>query len=272
MTAHNIDQLSGPARQMAEHAHHTARLRSNRATINAWLEALGLDTIDSLFGAVCGDNIDATTLLIGAHRGGTKLATTVLIGAKAPMLAAVSRHAHGDTYDERFQATVDAFLSRALVRAKLGHKYLDAQLYWITLRTVCNQNTSHGDFYATQITGWASMEHAAGPDVYVNVDDALTAAIVLDWAQNKGLLNADDRRALDVRFGGAAVLPVREVAARLNVSEDGLESRLRRAMNRIRGGVADNSEDLNRVCVAALWPAEGPAVEAAQEADSTLVA
>jgi DNA-directed RNA polymerase specialized sigma24 family protein len=265
MTALNIDQLSGPARQMAEHARQTARLRSHQPTLTEWLSALQLDTIDALFDAVCGDNMAATSLLVSEHQDGNKLATAVLMGAKAPMLAAVSRHAPGDTYDERFQVTVDAFLSRALTRAKLGHKYLDAQLYWVTLRTVCNQHEAPVESYELR-------DDTAGPDVYVDVDEALTAAIVLDWAQNKGLLNDDDRRALDVRFGGKTVLPVREVAARLDVSENGLESRLRRAMGRIRGGVADDAEELTQVCVAALWPAESPEVHAGQRGESSLVA
>ncbi len=265
MTALNIDQLSGPARQMAEHARHEAGLRSHRNTVAAWLEALELDTIDALFDAVCGDNSDSTTLLINAHRKGTKLATAILLGAKAPMLAAVSRHAPGSTYTERFQVTVDAFLSRALVRAKLGHRYLDAQLYWVTLRTVCNQNEP-------EIGAALAVDDCPGPDVYVDVDDALTAAIVLDWAQNKGLLNAEDRRALDVRFGGSTVLPVREVAARLEVTENGLESRLRRAVGRIRAGVVEHPEELSQVCLDAMWPAGNPADGGDKVDESCLVA
>lgn len=163
------------------------------------------------------------------------------------------------------RSTVDAFLSRALTRAKLGHKYLDAQLYWVTLRTVCNQDEAPVESYELR-------DDTAGPDVYVDVDEALTAAIVLDWAQTKGLLNDDDRRALDVRFGGKTVLPVREVAARLEVSENGLKSRLRRAMGRIRGGVAEDAEELTQVCVAALWPAETAESRGGQRGESSLIA
>lgn len=265
MSTYTTDTLSGPARVLERHARQTAQLKSHRGTIAAWLLTLNLMSIDELFDAVGGDNTDATSLLLTEHRRGTALATTVLLGAKARMLAAVCRHSPGADYDERFQATVDAFLSRALPRAKANHPHLDAQLYWVTLRTV--HNTHQAPVEVCDLP-----EDVVGEDVVVNIDECLTASIVLDWAQSKGLLNDQDRRALDVRFGGSSVLPVREVAHRLEVSEDGLETRLRRAMRRIRDGVSEDDGQLSQACLDALWPA--PAAAGADQApvESTLVA
>ena len=268
MSTYTTDKLSGPARLLQEHARHTAALRSHRDTTAAWLTALQLGSLDELFDAVGSDNTDATSLLISEHRKGTSLATTVLLGAKARMLAAVCRHAPGDAYEERFQATVDAFLVRALVRAKVNHPHLNAQLYWVTLRTVYNQHQQPTEFAVEP----EEMRDVAGADVVLDLDECLTASIVLDWAQSKGMLSDQDRQALDVRFGGSAVLPVREVAHRLEVSEDGLETRLRRAMRRIRDGVAGDDGQLSQACLDALWPTGSPVPAASALEESTLVA
>ena len=268
MSTYTTDKLSGPARLLEAHARQTAALKSHRGTIAAWLLTLQLDSIDELFDAVGSDNTDATSLLVTEHRRGTSLATAVLLGAKARMLAAVCRHAPGEVYEERFQVTVDAFLSRAVARAKVNHPHLNAQLYWVTLRTVHNQHQAPTEIAVEP----EEMRDVAGADVVLDLDEFLTASIVLDWAQSKGMLSAQDRQALDVRFGGTAVLPVREVAHRLEVSEDGLETRLRRAMRRIRDGVAADDGQLSQACLEALWPAESPAEATVTAEESTLVA
>lgn len=268
MSTYTTDKLSGPARLLESHARQTAVLKSNTGTIQEWLAQLQLDSVDRLFDAVGSDNTEATSLLVTAHAKGTQLATTVLLGAKARMLAAVCRHAPGESYDERFQVTVDAFLTRAVARAKVNHPHLNAQLYWVTLRTVHNQHQAPTEIAVEP----EEMREVAGADVVVDLDECLTASIVLDWAQSTGMLNAQDRQALDVRFGGSAVLPVREVAHRLEVSEDSLETRLRRALRRIRDGVAADSGQLSQACLEALWPADAPAATEAATGDATLVA
>lgn len=277
MSTYTTDRLSGPARLLVTHARHTAALKTHRDTLSGWLLTLNLDTVDELLDAAGSDNTAATSLLVTEHQQGTSLATVMLLGAKARMLAAVSRHAPGEDYSERFQITVDAFLSRAVARAKVNHPHLNAQLYWVTLRTV---HSLHQQPKEVAVEPEALLSMAPGVDVALDLDEYLTASIVLDWAQSKGLLNAQDRQALDVRFGGPAVLPVREVAQRLEVSEDGLETRLRRAIRRIRDGVSADDGHLSRVCVDALWPEDpsmpAPAEPAAGQAvgagESTLVA
>jgi hypothetical protein len=265
MSTYTADTLSGPARVLDQHARHTAHLNSHRATITTWLQTLQLGSIEEMFDAVGGGNTAATSLLLTEHRKGNQLATTVLLGGKAKMLAAVCRHSPGEDYDERFQATAAAFLSHAVPRAKTHHPHLNAQLYWVTLRTVHNEHQA-----PTEVCDLP--DEVAGEDVVVNIDECLTASIVLDWAQSKGLLNTQDRRALDVRFGGSSVLPVREVAHRLEVSEDGLETRLRRAMRRIRDGVAHDDGQLSQACLDALWPSPAAVGASVAAAESTLVA
>lgn len=256
--------LAVPARLMAENARQTAHLRSNRATVQSWLTQLNLDTIEELFDAVSFDNTAATALLVTDHQRGTTLATTVLLGAKAFMLSRVSYHAPGETLEERFQVTVDAFLDRGLARVNADHRYLDQQLYWRTLRTV-TKAPSHTQISSVEVELFSV--DIAGPDVYVDVESHLTVGIVLDWAQDKGLLNDVDRRALELRYTGQSVLAVREVAARIGVGENGLETRLRRAMKRMQAGIDEHGDELRQACVAALWSGSRDAVAAAAVAD-----
>jgi DNA-directed RNA polymerase specialized sigma24 family protein len=268
MSTYTTDKLSGPARLLVAHARQTMALKSHRETIAAWLTKLNLGAVEELFAAAGSDGTAATSLLITEHRNGSSVATTILLAAKARMLAAVCRHAPGDDYSERFQITVDAFLSVAVARAKINHPHLNAQLYWVTLRSVHNQHQAPAEVAVEP----EEMRDVAGPDVVVDLDEHLTASIVLDWAQSKGLLNDQDRQALDVRFGGSTVLPVREVAHRLDLSEDGLETRLRRAIRRIRDGVSTDEGHLSQACLESLWPTVDDADPAAATEESSLVA
>lgn len=243
--------LPRPAAALREHALRTAGLRSHRAHITAWLRAVDVASVEQLFDALGGRDTTSTALLLSEHRRGVGLAATVLLGAKAVMLSSVARHAPGDSPEERFQVTVDAFLSRALPAVKPTHKHADAQLYWITLRTVTKMHE------APVCAAEPSFEDVAGDDVYAEADRYLTADVLLDWALSRGVLAEQDHHALKIRFGGDAALPVREVAARLGVAENKLESRLRRALARLREAVAADRDDLDRACIEARWGGVG---------------
>lgn len=247
--------LSRPAAAMAAHARQTACLRSNRAQIDEWLRELRLTSVEQLFDAIGGPDANATATLLAAHQRGVPLATTVLAGAKARILSAIARHAPGDTVEERLQVTIEAFLTRALPRVRPGHAYVDQQLYFITLRTVTKQH----DRRPAEVD--LSFD-VAGADVSADIDGYLTGGVLLEWGVAKGYLSESDRQALAVRYGGPKALPVREVAAQLGVRENKLESQLRRAVARLREGVAARRDDLDRACVAARWAAD-PVVETA---------
>jgi hypothetical protein len=258
--------LTGPAAALSAHAHHTAHLRSHRARIDEWLRELSLATVEQLFAAVGGQGARATAVLLTDHQRGVELATTILLGAKARMLSAVARHAPGDTREERFQATLEAYLTRALARVKPTHKYVDAQLYWVTLRTVTKLHERRTADVELSCDMTELERTMTGSDVVVEAERYLTADVLLGWALEKGFICEADCEALSVRFGGSKALPVREVAARLGVSENGLESRLRRAIERVRAGVVAQRDDLDRACVAARWslsPDDGWPVAAA---------
>lgn len=247
--------LSRPAAALAEHAHRTASLRTNRAQIDDWLRALDLGDVEQLFDAIAGQHTGATAALLADHQRGVALATTILLGAKARILSAIARHAPGDTPEERFQVTLAAFLERALPRVKPSHTYVDQQLYFVTLRTVTKQHQQRP----------ADVElsfEVAGDDVTADVDSYVTAGVVLDWACSKSLITDADRHALTVRYGGPKALPVREVAARLGVSENKLESQLRRAMVRLREGAIAMRDDLERACIDARWALSPAAADA----------
>ncbi len=81
---------------------------------------------------------------------------------------------------------------------------------------------------------------------------------MLDWSHRKGLITDDERAALDLRFGGERALPVRAVAAQLGLTENALESRLRRATARISSAVRVDRDELERACAQALWPTTPP--------------
>ncbi|WP_142305061.1 sigma-70 family RNA polymerase sigma factor [Mycobacterium avium] len=236
-------------------------MRSHRAQISAWLRATHVSTVEQLFDALAGRDGEATAHLLVDYRRGVSLASTVLLGAKAVMLASVARHAPGDTAEERFQVTVDAFLAHALPKVEPTHKYVDAQLYWVTLRTVAPE-------WKGRRLGWPSKLHKgplcdaaeprffdefAGADVHADPDSYLTADAVLNWALTRGFIVEDDHRALVLRYGGEKARPVREVAAIVGVSENMLESRLRRAMTRLRAAVVADRDDLHRACIDARW-------------------
>ncbi|MEU0498057.1 hypothetical protein [Mycobacterium sp. NPDC006124] len=242
--------LPRPAAALREHALRTAGLRSHRALVDGWLRAADVAGVEQLLDALGGRDTTSTALLLSEHRRGVGLAATLLLGAKAVMLSSVARHAPGDCLEERFQVTVDAFLSRALPAVRPSHKHADAQLYWITLRTVTKMHE------APMCSAEPSFEDVAGEDVHAEADSYLTADVLLDWALSRGVLAEQDHRALKIRFGGDAAVPVREVAALMGVTENKLESRLRRALTRLRDAVESDRDDLDRACVAARWGRE----------------
>ncbi|KAA1250690.1 hypothetical protein F0Q45_08325 [Mycobacterium simiae] len=258
--------LPRPAAAIREHALRCAEMRSHRAQVSAWLRATDVTTVEQLFDALGGRDTASTAVLLADHRRGVALASTVLLGAKAVMLSSVARHAPGDSVDERFQATVDAFLSRALPAVKPTHKFADAQLYWITLRTVTKQHE------APVCVAEPSFDDVVGDDVCAEVDGYLTADVLLDWALRRGVLAEQDHRALKIRFGGDSALSVREVAAVLGVTENKLESRLRRAMGRLRDAVIAARDDLDRACIEARWSRVGDAIGAVTLAETGVAA
>lgn len=245
-------------RSLVDTARHTMARRAHRLTINHWLDQLGLDTDDDLLAAIDNNTAGATALLVAQHQSGSRLATTLLLAAKARMLSAVSRHASGDSFDERFHTTVDAFLTRALIRAKPDHTYIDQQLYWITLRTVTNQRATHDDKIgrSEEFFSDGRGQTRPGQDVSADIDSYLSGAVILDWALDNGVITDFDRRALQIRYGGQQHPPVREIADQLGVGENRLETRLRRAMQRLRTAVLAHRDEIDAACIRARWSAQ----------------
>ncbi|RFZ63221.1 hypothetical protein DE4576_04862 [Mycobacterium marinum] len=239
--------LPRPAAELRDYALRCARMRHHLAQVSTWLRAANVSTVEQLFEALGGRDTASTATLLADHRRGVALASTVLLGAKAVMLSSVARHAPGDSADERFQVTVDAFLSRALPAVKSTHRFADAQLYWVTLRTVTK-------LHEVPIFDAApSFEDFAGADVHAEIDSYLTADVLLSWALERDVISEQDHRALMIRYGGERALPVRKVAAILGVGENKLESRFRRALERIREAVSADRDDLGRACIEARW-------------------
>ncbi|MGV0743887.1 sigma factor-like helix-turn-helix DNA-binding protein [Mycolicibacterium sp. XJ870] len=247
MTPLTRSTICQPAAHLAEHVRLLTASRTHRGTVSGWLTRLGLSDAGQLLDALAGPTPTSTSLLITEHHQGCPLAAKVLLGAKSRMLAAVSRHASGEDPQDRFHTTVAAFLDHALIRADVNSEHLDAQLYWITLRTVSRKRSN---------VARAEMElHTciAGPDVVANADTYITVYSLLEWAHNARVINDVDRRAFMLRFCGERPMPVRQVAAMLGVSEDSLESRLRRALHRLRKAVVERRDDMESACMAHYW-------------------
>lgn len=252
---HSAPSLPRPAAAMREYAQAQSQLRSHRKCVDSWLQALSFDSVEELFSAVGGKHPQSTAVLLAAYQGGESLAATILIGAKAVMLSAVTRHAPGESLDERFQTTVAAFLAEGLARVRPNHPFVDAQLYWTTLRAVTRQHQTPA------MTIQVAIDDIAGADIAVTLHSYLQVEVLLEWAITRGVLTEMDHRALLLRFTGDSVLPVREVAASLGVSENALESRLRRALPRLREAMIVDHVSLQQTCVDAHWTAAGTGQE-----------
>lgn len=243
----NTATLPRPAAELRAYALAEARLPSHRKLLTYWLHELDLGSVDELLDALGGRHRESTTLLLQDYRRGAPFAVTVLVAAKTVMLSSIARQAPGDTLEERFQVTLDAFLSCALPRVHPDHRFADEQLYWVTLRTVTRPRN------APWVDPDFDLDSVAGGDVVADMDEHLTADAILDWAMRTGLITDLDRQALLLRFGGPSVVPVREVAAHLGVGERRLETRLRRAIAGIKAAVVSQRVALERSCVAASW-------------------
>ncbi|MHC9295418.1 sigma factor-like helix-turn-helix DNA-binding protein [Mycobacterium sp. LTG2003] len=250
MTPHTGPAVCQPAARLAHHVNVLIASRAHSGTVSRWLTRLRIADRDQLLSELAGSNPASTSLLITEHRRGCQLAGKVLLGAKCRMLAAVSRHAPGENAQDRFHTTVAAFMDHALVRADVTSEHLDAQLYWITLRTVSRQRTPVGDIEMELHAG------LAGPDVVADADTYITVYSLLEWAHGTGVINDVDRRAFMLRFCGERPMPVRQVAAMLGVSEDSLESRLRRALDRLRKAVVERRDDMESACMAHYWASQ----------------
>lgn len=250
MTSHTEPMICQPAARLAHHVNLLLGLRAHSDTVSHWLTRLRISDCDRLLSELAGSNPASTSLLITEHRRGCQLAATVLLGAKCRMLAAVSRHASGENAQDRFHTTIAAFMDHALVRADVTSEHLDAQLYWITLRTVSRQRNIAGDIELQLHSG------VAGPDVVADADTYITVYSLLEWAHETGVINDIDRRAFMLRFCGERPMPVRQVAAMLGVSEDSLESRLRRALNRLRKAVVERRDDMESACMSHYWESQ----------------
>lgn len=251
MTTHT-SAASQPATELINSTHRLLAARRNRASVQNWLTDLGLSSAEELLSPSPAADWNAVLgLLLSEHRANNTLATAALLAGQARTIANVSRWAAGDSVQERFNTTVEAFLSHALTRAPLSHPYLGEQLYWITLRAVSlNLHAREVDAAPLPVV----LENTHELDLedkheLVCLDDYLTVDSILGWAHSQRVLTDDDARVLMLRFGRERCAPVREIAADLGVSENALESRLRRILGRLRNHVLSNMSAFEHACL-----------------------
>lgn len=235
---------SQPATELINSAHRLLAARRNKASLQNWLADLGLSSAEELLSPSPAADWNAVLgFLLTEHRANNTLATAALLAGQARTIANVSRWAHGDNVQERFNTTVEAFLSHALTRVPLTHPYLGEQLYWITLRAV---STS---LKAREVdTAPLTIDLEDSHDLF-SLDNYLTVDSILGWAHSQEVLTDDDARVLMLRFGRERCAPVREIAADLGVSENALESRLRRILGRLRNHVLSNMSAFEHACL-----------------------
>ncbi|WP_457181348.1 sigma factor-like helix-turn-helix DNA-binding protein [Mycobacteroides abscessus] len=243
---------SQPATELINSARQLLATRRNNPSVQNWLTHLGLSSPEELLSPSRAADWNAVlSLLLAEHRAKNSLATATLLAGQARTIANISRWADGSSVQERFNTTVEAFLSHALTRAPLSHPYLGEQLYWITLRAVSR------NLYAREVDAAPLpmvLEDRRELDLedkheLVCLDDYLTVDSILGWAQSQKVLTDADAQVLKLRFGHEKCVPVRQIAADLGVSENALESRLRRILGRLRNHVLSNMSAFEHACL-----------------------
>ena len=243
----NLTAHAQPAEHLISHARQLLNGPTHRATLQRWIHTLKIDTTEALIDthAAQHDSGDITRLLITHHRNGNHLATTLLLARCARWMAKVSRYADGDSIGERFNTSIDAFLTTAAFKAPLSHQYLNQQLYWITLRTVTNAKRSHTN------TGSALPLTMDIPEKSTNeydIEHYLTAESLLAWADTRNIITATERDILALRYTGSETRTVRDIASALNATEHAVESKIRRTLSRIRKAIHDAPSDFELFC------------------------
>lgn len=238
-----------PAALLIAHTRQLLSSRTNRGTVNRWLHSLESDTVETLISPDSNSpTAPATRLLLAEHRSGTKLATAVLLARKARWIATLSQLAIGDTPEERFQNAVETFLSVAAKTVPLNHRFLDEQLYWITLRSLNLARHAHtAEPSALSLT----IDLADDSEIYM-IDNYLTVSSILGWARAVDAISDRDLHVLTLRFGSDSTVSVRQIAAQIGDTEDSIESRLRRSMQRIRTAVQARGAEFERACATAV--------------------
>lgn len=183
---------------------------------------------------------DFVAFVVSLHQQGCPAATTALLLSRLPMLVSVSRHVHVDPvdYNVRFevqlQAALAAFMS-VISEIDPGSQHLVHSLYWECLHKVTDRRrrievTPHADMavFEDLVSGVENTESCGGV-----VDDLLR----LYASANGRPLSHRDEATLRAMYARNVTATVAEVAAEIDVSEHAFESRLRRAVGRLRDGL-----------------------------------
>lgn len=183
------------------------------------------------------DAAAVTAALIALHRSGDQAATGVLVLSRLPMLRSVSRHAHVDSadYNDRnavqLQQTLTGFMT-VLAGVDIDDDHVVEALYFRTLHAVTDRRrkldvVSVGD--AREFLATKSIDSDASGTV--SVADLVAVAN----RRRPGAVSDRDAAVLMAMYDRAETITVAELAASLGLTESALESRLRRAVARLRG-------------------------------------
>lgn len=183
---------------------------------------------------------DLVACAVVQHQRGCPAATTALLLSRLPMLVSVSRHVHVDPadYDVRFevqlQAALTAFMS---VISDVDHssEHLVHSLYWECLHRVTDRR------HRVEVATYADM--SVFEDLVCDVvntescGDVVADLLALYASANGRPISHRDEATLRAMYARPASATVAEVAAEIGVSEHAFESRLRRALGRLRDGL-----------------------------------
>ena len=243
----HITENAQPAAHLISHARQLLATRTHHATVHDWVATLGINSAEALIDTHAAQHRSGpiTRLLIAEHRNRNHLATTLLLARCARWIAKVSRYAQGDSIDERFNTTIDAFLTTAAHKAPLNHPYLSQQLYWITLRTVTNAKRSHTHTAAALSV---TIDIPANLNNEYGIEHYLTADALLTWAATQKIITDTERDILALRYTGDETMTVRDIASAINATEHAIESKIRRTLARIRKAIHNTPTDFEQFC------------------------
>ncbi len=205
--------------------------------------------LDDLIAQAAGDRGTAGVVkaLVRAHQAGMFGADLVLLVSRIPVLVNVSRHCHvaggsglSARLEEQMHATVAAFYE-VLGRADADDKYVVHNLYWRSLHKVTDRRKK-------VVTVACGLMHLDGEDLFdrdrdntvhndlyrteeVGVVDALLSQL------GGRTLSTRDIAVLRAMYDREEPITVAEAAGEFGISEHAMESRVRRAVARLREAV-----------------------------------
>jgi hypothetical protein len=180
---------------------------------------------------------------LNLHQRGDNRASVVLLEILRPMLLRVSVYCRTDRYEFDGRREAQAAQSLAALLDVLpdvddGSQFLGSRIYFRTLSAVTRQRmVSVSDTAVTDIPETVLPAELDGEGI-----ELLRAPSVISWGQQQGVINDDDAAALRHVYHREECVSIREAAVELGIPVRRLESRVRRAVEKLRYALCRNED------------------------------